>query len=203
MENKKTDLFKNKSQKVFYSVAFVSMLIAFVYLGTTTFSDDLNHAEKFNKDFNIVSADNVFVYKNANEIVNLVKKDAVILFGTTMNSEWTGYLAKYINEVALDTGVSEVYYYDYYLDRLNNNGNYELIVEALNDYLFTNDLGKSEIYGPSVFVIKNGEVIYYFDDTTFVKGSVSINDYWSAVTRSYFKNDFSNAINLLLGDYNE
>lgn len=203
MENKKTDLFKNKKQKILYLISFVLMLIAFIYLGTTTSFNDLNHAEKFSDEFNLVSTDNVFIYKNANEVVNLIKKDGIILFGTTMNSEWTGYLAKYINEVALDSEISEVYYYDYYLDRLNNNGNYELIVEYLHDYLFTNDLGETEIYGPSLFVIKNGKVIYYFDDTTFVRGSVSINDYWSTVTRSYFKNDFYNAINIYIGDYDE
>lgn len=188
-------IFKSKKQKIVYLILFSVMLIAFVYLGTVNFKELETDAEKFSNEFSSVSEDNVFVYSTASEVLDYIENgDAIILFGSNLN-DFTENYAYIINEIAKEGikqedsefYISKILYYDFIEDRTNNNGNYELIVEQLNSYLLTDDLGNTEIYAPTLVIIKDGEVLYINEDINFVSGNITPDEYWTDLTTGIFE----------------
>ena len=77
---------------------------------------------------------------------------------------------KVLNEAALELGVT-VYYIDGYstVYPLNDENHYDQkLIEALNDYLRTDENGEKALYTPHVFTIINGKIaesMISYDDT--------------------------------------
>lgn len=195
----KTSLFKSKKQKIVYLILFIIMIVLFIYLGTVNFSDNLTDAQMFSEEFPAVDEDNVFVYATATEVIDSLSGYSIVLFGSSKN-DFTEDYANIINEVAKegitytdDEGneyvyeISQIYYYDFFSDRENNNGNYELLVEELKPYLLTDDTGNIELYAPTLLVIKDGFVLYIDEDLNFISGDVSSEDYWTNLQTGTFK----------------
>lgn len=175
---KNEHLFKNKTQMVIYGIIFILLIGAFIYLGTKDFSNDIPDNKRFAEEFSMVDKDNVFEYVNATDVRGIVSdKSGIILFGT--KNEWVNYYAYMVNEVAKNTGVKKVYYYNFVKNRQDNNGTYEDIVEKLSNYVTYNDRGSKDIYAPALLVVKNGVVEYFDDETAFVKGKVTPSVYWN------------------------
>lgn len=175
---KNEHLFKNKTQMVIYGIIFILLIGAFIYLGTKDFSNDIPDNKRFAEEFSMVDEENVFEYVNATDVRGIVSdKSGIILFGT--KNEWVNYYAYMVNEVAKNTGVKKVYYYNFVKNRQDNNGTYEDIVEKLSNYVTYNDRGSKDIYAPALLVVKNGVVEYFDDETAFVKGKVTPSVYWN------------------------
>lgn len=191
-KTKSKSLFKSDKQKKIYVVWLCVMIISFIYLGTIDFNEYVTDGEKFASEFTSLSEDNVYVYAIATEALSVVKSDdAIILFGSSLNS-FTEDFAYIINDVAKEYGIDEIIYYDFFDDRTHNNGNYELIVNELSPYLLTDDLGKTELYAPTLVVISDNTVIYVNQEVNFVNGSVSSEDYWSDFNEGSFRQTLEN-----------
>lgn len=126
IKNKK--MFKSKTQMVIYIIIFCLLIYAFIYLGKKEYKVELPDNERFANEFSMVSKDNVFKYVNATD-ARMVSRGAkgIVLFGT--NNEWVNYYAYIVNKIAKETGVKEIYYYDFTKNRKDNNGTYEDIVK--------------------------------------------------------------------------
>lgn len=183
---KKNSLFKNQKQKVVYLTLFIVMIIAFIYLGTVNFDDGISDAEKFSKEFETIDDDNVFVYSTPAEILEKIEDDALVLFGSSSN-DFTEEYASMINEVAKEYGITKILYYDFFSDRSNNNGNYELLVNELKAYLLTDDAGNTELYAPTFLVVEDGTVIYINEDVNFVNGDITPEEYWTELEVGLFQ----------------
>ncbi len=176
IENKK--MFASKSQMIIYICLYVLILAGFIVLGNINFGDELTDNERFVIDYEGFTEENAFKYTTPKDLIGHTKNNAVIFFGSP-RAEWTYKLAEIVNDVALELEFDNILYYDYLDDRINNNGNYELLVDELVDTLKTNDRGVTEIYGPAVLVIIDGKTYFFDDSTAFTTDGLTPEIYWS------------------------
>lgn len=197
---KKNKLFKSKLQMIIYILLMIIILILFVVIGKHDFNKNVNtEAEQFNQIFTNVPKENVFKFSNAQEVNNIIsskKSKGIILFGFKANS-WTSYYAEYIDEIAKEMGIKEVLYYDFESDRKEKNGTYETIVNSLSVYTKYTDYNTSEIYAPTLLVVKNGEIILYDDSTAVRSGNYTPDIYW----QDYQIEDFKSTLRLVFAEY--
>ena len=176
----KKKFFKSKKQMIIYIILYGLLIYGFIYLGTRNYNKgEITDQKHFDQEFSMVDEENVFTYINSNDARRLIKSGRTIIFFGTSTSQWVNYYAKILNDEAKEDGITDIYYYDFISDRTDNNGTYESIVEYLKNYVTTNDEGKKEIYAPTLVVIKNNKVLYFDDETSLVKGTVTPDIYWN------------------------
>ncbi|MFI3260407.1 MAG: hypothetical protein R3Y13_01675 [bacterium] len=195
----KKSLFRSKKHKMFSIAALVIMIGAFIYLGAVNFDDNISDAEKISKEFSSIGDDNVFVYTDAKEIISLLDGYTIVLFGSSKN-EYTEDYARIVNEAAKEFGIKKVLYYDFFSDRSNNNGNYELLLEELNPYLVKNDMGNAELYAPTLLVVKDGFVEYINQELNFTVGGTSSEEYWTNLREGLFKTTLLEVFKSFVGE---
>ena len=197
---KKNKLFKNKLQMIIYILLMIIILILFIVIGKHDFNKNIStEAEQFNQIFTNVPKENVFKFSNAQEVNNIInskKSKGIILFGFKANN-WTSYYAEYIDEVAKEMNINEVLYYDFESDRKDKNGTYETIVNSLSVYTKYTDYNTSEIYAPTLLVVKNGEILLYDDSTAVRSGNYTPDIYW----QDYQIEDFKSTLRLVFAEY--
>lgn len=120
---------------------------------------NLTDTEKFYKEYTLVSSDNVFVYKSAEEIINLMEHGTGVVFLGFPECPWCQYYVRYLNEVAIEVGIDKIYYYNIKKDRDKNTDSYKKMVSILEDFLQYDDNGVKRIYVPNVSFHVNGELI--------------------------------------------
>lgn len=159
---------------------FIILLIGFIWVGTREYkTQEVDEHQIFSDEFKEVSKDNVFKYANASNVYNALNKgNALIFFGFNEN-EFTGKYASILNEAALENGISEILYYDFYEDRKNSNGTYESIVNYLKNYIYKDDLGQIHLAAPSFVIVKNKEILYYDEETAHVLSVLTPESYWT------------------------
>ena len=172
-------------------ILFILIILGFIYVGTRDFTKKVVvDNEKFDQDYVNVSKDNVFKYVNAQDVYTRIKSgDAIIFMGFPQN-KWSGYYANILNETAKEVGIDEILYYDFYSDREDKNATYQSIVLALSNYLVTNDLGVQNINAPTLVIIKDGKIIGYDNETAFVVGTASPEEYWNEYQVGLKENTF-------------
>lgn len=189
---KKKSLFKNKTQMIIYMLIFVICIALFIVIGKTDFQKDIDtDAKQIHSLYNLVDEKNSFVFCDVTDVSDIVNgRSGVVLMGFPSNN-WTNYYASILNKAANEVGVDEICYYDFQKDRDESNGTYETIVNSLSVYVPVDDEGFQDLQAPTVVIIKNGEVLGYFDDTSIVKGIVSPEVYYTenqkAITYEGFK----------------
>ena len=197
---KKNKLFKSKLQMIIYILLMIIILILFIVIGKHDFNKNIStEAEQFNQIFTNVPKENVFKFSNAQEVNNIInskKSKGIILFGFKANN-WTSYYAEYIDEVAKEMDIKEVLYYDFESDRKDKNGTYETIVNSLSVYTKYTDYNTSEIYAPTLLVVKNGEILLYDDSTAVRSGNYTPDIYW----QDYQIEDFKSTLRLVFAEY--
>ena len=177
---KKYGIFKSKTEMIVCITLFLLFIIGFIYFGTKDYSvEKISDSEKFVSEHKEVVSDNVFTYINCSDAYTYIKKDKVLVLVGVRNSDWVGYYANILNEVAKEVGISQIYYYDITDDRKEANGTYESIVQYLKDYVTYLDDGKANLYGPTLIVKKDGVITYFDDETALVKGNMTAKNYWS------------------------
>ena len=177
---KKTKLYKSTAQMIIYTIIFIICLVLCIIIGTKDYSKDkLSDNLRFSSIYDKVSEDNVYKFATATDVLSIINNGSgIILMGFPLN-KWTNDYAYIINDVAKEKNIKEIYYYDFLDDRENKNGTYETIVNELSVYTITDDLGKKNIYAPTLMVVKEGKVIGYFDDTAIMKGSTKPELYYT------------------------
>lgn len=140
----------------------------------------LTDAQKFSEEYTLVNEDNVFIYKDAKEIINILKNGTGVVYIGFPECPWCQEYVIYLNEVAKDVGVDKIYYYNILNDRKDNNKDYKEIVSLLKDYLFFDDEGNSRVFVPDVTVVKDGKIIGHDNETSNdTLGFEEPKEYWS------------------------
>ena len=117
-----------KIKRIFQGMLFILIIIGFIYIGTRDFdTDEVVDNERFDEEYANVDKDNVFKYASAVDVYASFQKDAIIFMGYPANI-WSGYYANILNEAAKVSGIKEILYYDFYLDRENKNATYQSVV---------------------------------------------------------------------------
>lgn len=137
-------------------------------------------AEKFREEYTQVDKNNVFVYRSIDEIIKILEKGTGIVYLGFPECQWCQRYTKYLNEVALDMGISKIYYYNIREDRQNNTEDYLKIVSILEDYLQNDEEGNKRIYVPSIIALKKGEIVGFDDETAWdTKRFKTPDEYWT------------------------
>lgn len=160
---------------ILFMIGVVS-LVLFLKKDKKTVSD----MEKFSAEYHEVAKNNVFVYRNIYEIINILEKGTGIVYLGFPECKWCQRYTKYLNEVAMDMGISKIYYYNIREDRKLNTENYHKIVSILENYLQNDEEGNKRIYVPSVIALKKGEIVGFDDETAWdTKGFETPDEYWN------------------------
>lgn len=160
---------------ILFMIGVVS-LVLFLKKDKKTASD----MEKFSAEYHEVAKNNVFVYRNIDEIINILEKGTGIVYLGFPECKWCQRYTKYLNEVSMDMGISKVYYYNIREDRKLNTENYQKIVLILENYLQNDEEGNKRIYVPSVIALKKGEIVGFDDETAWdTKGFETPDEYWN------------------------
>lgn len=167
-------------EKVLYTLAFVVLLGLFIFLGTREY-DTIETNPSFHRDFNLVSDQNHFKYVKGKDILNVFvnKKDAIVFLGFPENI-WSNQYASMIHNAAESAGIKEILYYNFFQDRQNNNSTYEELLKYIGNNVIILDQGSKEIYAPCLIMIKNGEIVYFDNETAIMNGTISPNAYWTS-----------------------
>lgn len=136
--------------------------------------------EKFSEEYTEVTKDNLFVYREIDEIINILENGTGIVYLGFPECPWCQRYTKYLNEVAKDMGIEKIYYYNIREDRKNNTDNYLKIVSILGEYLQYDEEGNKRIYAPSIITLKKGEIVGFDDETAWdTKGFLTPDEYWT------------------------
>lgn len=116
-------------------------------------------AEKFSKEYTEVSKNNVFVYKEIDEIIKIMENGTGVVYLGYPECPWCQAYVPYLNEVAKEVGMDKIYYYNIKEARANNSEEYKKIVSILENELQYDDEGNKRIYVPNVSFHIKGKVI--------------------------------------------
>jgi len=189
----------NKNLKrAIQGILFILIIAAFIFVGKKDFTKEIVvDNEKFDSEYSNVSKDNVFIYANAQDVYTRFKNGNAIVFMGFPANKWSGYYADMLNTAAKEVGVKEILYYDFKKDRESKNATYQSIVLKLSSYAYTDDIGMQNIYAPTMFIIKNGKIMYFDNETAMIKGSLNPEDYWNEDNKAMQLNKFR----LMFQDY--
>ena len=148
---------------------------------------------RFNKEYDSVPLENVFVYKSADEIIKIMEHGTGVVYLGFPECPWCSAYVKYLNEVAIEEGINEIYYYNILNDRKNNTENYQKIVTILGDNLQYDEEGNHRIYVPNVSFHINGKIVGNDYETSFdTHGFDKPEDYWTEEEVDELKSTLSN-----------
>lgn len=168
-----------KKRTILDLVIIFALLILLIFLGKKDYNvDKTKDNKRFDKEYSMVNKENVFKYTDEEEVLNILKTNGIIFMAFKEN-EWSNYYAKLLNEAAKTTGVKEIYYYNFLLDRNKKSVDYKKITELLKNYLKKNDLGEINLNAPCLIVVKDGNINAYDDETSEVLGNETPESYWT------------------------
>lgn len=160
-------------KKVIKLVIFCIFIGCFVYLGTI-------HADESKKKKSISGTDNdkyfgsAYVFEEINHSKLLSKLNSknqnMIIYACFKDSNLCDSYGDVINDIARIYEIDEIYYYDFKIDKKENNATYQKIVNKLSSYLITDDLGNQDLHAPTLIFIKDSEVYMVLDDLALQHG---------------------------------
>lgn len=160
----------------------VVLVIALGVLGYLYLNKEKNtniDGKKFAEEYTSVTKDNVFVYRSAEAIINILEHGTGVVYLGFPECPWCTAYVPYLNEVAKANDVDKVYYYNILNDRKDNTDNYKKMIDILKDYLKFDEEGNKRIYAPSVIAVKDGEILDFDDETAWdTKGYKTPEEYW-------------------------
>ena len=162
----------------------VIILVILLIIGAFLFFNKSETVESDNKTFaseyTLVGEDNIFVYRSAEEIINILEHGTGIVYLGFPECPWCQAYLPYLNDLAKDLHVEKIYYYNISEDRKNNTKEYQKMVEILNDYLQYDEEGKKRIYVPAVIAVNEGKIVGFDDETSLdTKGLDDPEEYWT------------------------
>ena len=177
---------KNKGIIIVMSIIIVVLVAVVVFLlvkdneKDETDNNEITDALKFAEEYTLVPDDNVFVYSDVDEIIDILENGTGVVYLGFPECQWCDQCVVYLNEVAKENGILEIHYYNIREDRSNNTENYQKIVALLEDYLEDDEDGNPRIYVPAVIFMNNGEIVGFDDETSLDTDDASTpSEYWT------------------------
>ena len=175
----------NRTQKIIYLIIIILLFGVFVYVSKKYTREDVEGV-KFNdyyKDIDGSHIDLIF----GSEFIKLIDDEDVHVFliGDREN-EWSQKYVELVSSIVNDLGV-DIYYYDIVNDKSQENSNYYRIVKKLNGYLMSDDSSDNNFLSPSLYIIKDGKVLFYDAETSVVKNSDEVDAYWTEEKEQAFR----------------
>ena len=126
----------------------------------------LSDAVKFSQEYTGVGEDNVFVYRDAEEIIRILKNGTGVVYLGFPECKWCQKYVTYLNEAAKENDITRIYYFDILDARSKNTSEYQQIVSLLEEYLEYDEEGNKRVFVPAVIVVDKGEIVGFDDETS-------------------------------------
>ena len=153
--------------------------------------------KRFYDEYTLVDKNNVFVYKHIDDIIRKIETGTGIVFFCFPESVFCQDYAKYLNDIAIENDVKEIYYFNIKQERITNSSKYQKIVNLLDATLYRDDEGNKRIYVPYVVFVKSGNIVGYNNETSFITQDITPLEYWTEERINLFKNNIKTNIDLL------
>lgn len=171
---------------LFFVIGGVAFYWIYVDDGVPNVDIVTKDAHKFHAEYTSVPEENVFVYKDEDFVIDALKNSSGILYLGFPECPWCQAYVVYLNEVAKENNISEIYYLNIKDIRTNNTENYQTLVGLLGEILMTDDNGNKRIYVPQVVFFKDGKVIAGDNETSTISGGTPAS-YWTDAMVSSLK----------------
>ena len=143
-------------------------------------NENNNDNIKFAKEYTEVGEDNVFVYKDIDEIINILKYGTGVVYLGFPECPWCQAYVKYLNDAAKEANIEKIYYFNILEERKNNTEKYQEIVSILGDNLQRDDEGNLKVFVPNVSFVVDGKIVGNDYETSLdTKGFEKPSDYWT------------------------
>lgn len=167
-----------RSIKLIIIILFIIVIICSLFLFVENKNKN-SDAVKFSKEYTKVTENNVFIYKNKEEIIKILKHGTGIVYFGFPECPWCQAYVKILNDVAKEEGLKEIYYYNILEDRKNNTDFYKEVVSILNDNLDYDNEGNKRIYVPDITGVYKGKIVGHDNETSMISGDITPEDYWT------------------------
>lgn len=121
-----------------------------------TYSED---QKNFASEYKNVTEDNVFVYKNVDEIIKIMEHGTGVVYLGYPECPWCQAYVPYLNEVAKEIGIEKIYYCNTKKVKEENMDKYRELISLLDGHLQYNDEGEQWIYVPNVSFHIEGKIV--------------------------------------------
>lgn len=153
------DSTKNKIILTLLAIAIVLVgVIIFLNIKKKNEDNNVTDAKKFSEEYKI-SEDNVFVYRNSDEILKIMRNGTGVVYLGFPECPWCSAYVVYLNEVAKENHLDKIYYYNVLEDRKNNTEFYKEVIKLLSGNLQYDDEGNERLYVPNVSFHVKGKII--------------------------------------------
>lgn len=150
-------------KKIIYIIVLILLILVgvgvFLFLNNNKPEPEKSDNVKFSEEYTEVSLDNVFVYRDAESIISIMKEGTGVVYLGFPECPWCQSYVKYLNETAKEVGIDKIYYFNILEERKNNTKAYQEIVEILKTMLQKDDEGNPRIFVPNVSFHVKGELI--------------------------------------------
>lgn len=187
-------------KKLIWGIGII-VLISAIIIGLLLLNkeDKLSDGQKFSEEYTTVTEDNVFVYRNIDDIINIMEHGTGIVYLGFPECPWCQAYVPILSEVADTEGLEKIYYFNIYNDRKDNTQNYQKIVSIIEEYLQYDDEGNKRIYVPAIIAVSEGKIVGYNDETSYdTLGYSEPNEYWTEERIKQLKPKLANMINEVL-----
>lgn len=184
---------KNKNY-IIYAIGGVVLLGLIIFLIIHNVKNNIPDNEKFANEYTEVGKNNVFVYRNADEIIKILEGGTGIVYLGFPECPWCQAYVPMLNEVAKEEGVEKIYYFNIREDRQENTKNYQKIVKLVKNYLMKDDEGNERIFVPDIYAVKDGKIIAHNNETSVIDSDITPAEYWSDTKKSQIKQTFKGMI---------
>ncbi len=140
-------------------------------------SDD---AVKFAKEYSEVGEDNLFVYRTADEIIQIMEHGTGVVYLGYPECPWCQAYVKYLNEAAKESGIEKIYYCNTKELKENAMDKYNKLIELLHGHLQYKEEGQEWIYVPNVSFHIDGRIVGNdYETSKDTHGLKNPKDYWT------------------------
>ena len=116
-------------------------------------------AKDFAAEYSLVSEDNIYKIKSGEEIIDILENGTGVVFLGFPECPWCQAYAPMLNDLAVEYGISEIYYHNTLEDWKQDTEDYKKITSILSDYLQYDNVGNRHLYVPNAAFVVKGEII--------------------------------------------
>lgn len=187
----------NKKSIIFLILIVIIVIITLILVINKKEVNKVSDGEKFAESYTELTSDNVFVYRNSEEIINILSHGTGAVLLGFPSCPWCQRYVVYLNEVAKELDIDKIYYYDIYEDRKNNTDTYKKIVEILGDNVRYDNEGNKRIYVPYLVGVNEGKIVGFNDETSYdTKGFETPEEYYKENDPSILKESIEEILTL-------
>ena len=147
-------------------IVFLLLILLFLTTGCSVKkADEVTDAEIFASEY-AINKDHVFRYASISDIVDLFDSGTGVIFFGNSDQEESLNILKMFSSLIEKEEIGEVLYFNPVVIRDDKTNDYAKLTKLLGDNLTITDDGDSYLEVPSVYFVKDGNIIGYNSDAS-------------------------------------